>query len=98
MQIIPLTSTASQTLTVVLNKQNCRINVYTLSTGLYLDLYLEGKRIIGAIICRNRVRIVRQAYLGFVGNLAFVDTQGNDDPIFSGLGSRFLLTYLEADE
>lgn len=98
MQIIPLTSVPSQRLSIVLNQQNCAISVYTLSTGLYLDLVLEGTLIISAMICRDRVRMVRQPYLGFAGNIAFIDTQGRDDPDYSGLGKRFLLTYSGPDE
>jgi hypothetical protein len=98
MQIIPLTAVPSQTLSIVLNQQNCAIKVYTLSTGLFLDLYLEGTLILSAIICRDRVQLVRQPYLGFVGNLAFMDTEGTEDPEYTRLGSRFVLMYLEPDE
>lgn len=38
--------------------------------------------------------IVRSAYLGFIGDLAFIDTQGTSDPIYAGLGTRFQLVYL----
>jgi hypothetical protein len=98
MQIIPLASVPSQTLSIVLNQQNCALKVYTLSTGLYLDLYLEGVQILGAVICRDRVELVRQPYLGFIGNLSFIDTQGADDPAYTGLGARFILMYLEPAE
>lgn len=47
------------------------------------------------VLCRNRVYLVREAYLGFRGDLAFVDTAGNDDPQYAGLGTRWPLLYLE---
>jgi hypothetical protein len=47
------------------------------------------------VLCHDRVRLVRSAYLGFVGDLAFVDTQGHADPQYQDLGSRFVLAYLE---
>ena len=50
--------------------------------------------IIGGVVAQNRNRIVRSAYLGFVGDFEFVDTQGTDDPIWNGLGTRWLLYYL----
>jgi hypothetical protein len=36
--------------------------------------------------------------MGFIGNLLFVDTQGSSDPTYDGLGSRFSLVYLTAEE
>ena len=94
MQIIPLQSDPSQTLTVNLNGQNCSINVYQRLFGLFLDLYQDGSLVIGGQICQNLNRIVRSSYLGFQGDLAFIDTQGTDDPIYSGLGAQFQLLYL----
>jgi hypothetical protein len=37
-------------------------------------------------------------YLGFVGNVMFIDTQGSSDPHAAGLGSRFQLVYFSAEE
>jgi len=98
MQIIPLASVPSQTLTTVLEQQNCAINVYQKTTGLYLDLTKDGQPVISGVLCRDRVRLVRQAYLGFSGDLAFVDTQGVDDPAFQGLGNRWVLVYFDVSE
>lgn len=95
MQIIPLAAVAAQTLKVVLGQQNCVLNVYQKSTGMYLDVTLEGEVILTGVLARDRVRCIRQAYLGFVGDLAFMDTQGTEDPVYSGLGSRWVLMYLE---
>ena len=52
-----------------------------------LMLYLE---------CEDRNRIVRDLYLGFVGDLCFMDTQGTTDPVSPGLGLRYVLVYLDA--
>lgn len=98
MQIIPVQPIASQTLTVQLAEQTCQIDVYQKSTGLFLNLAVGGVLIIGGVICENLNRIVRSLYLGFIGDLTFIDTQGSDDPVFTGLGSRFLLAYLEASD
>jgi len=95
MQIIPLAAVAAQTLKVVLGQQNCVLNVYQKSTGMYLDVTLEGQVILTGVLGRDRVRCVRQAYLGFIGDLAFMDTQGSNDPEYAGLGSRWVLMYLE---
>ena len=45
------------------------------------------------MLCLNEVGLVRESYLGFVGQLVFVDMQGSSDPTYDGLGSRYLLTY-----
>lgn len=92
--VIPLISTPSQTLACTLAGQSCQIAVYQKSTGVFLDLVLVSTPIITAALCRDRVSIVREVYLGFVGSLVFIDTQGADDPDYTGFGTRFQLVYL----
>jgi hypothetical protein len=94
MQIIPISDTYSQTVSVQLANQACKINLYVKSTGLFCDLYVSDTLIIGGVICQNLNRIVRDLYLGFVGDLAFLDTEGTSDPSSPGLGARYLLMYL----
>lgn len=96
MQTIPLQAVPSQSLSVLLAGQNCQINVYQKSTGLFLDLSMNNAPVLTTVICRDRVKLVRQSYHGFVGDLAFVDTQGKSDPDYTGLAGRFALAYLEA--
>ncbi|MGF6604919.1 hypothetical protein P3T23_009675 [Paraburkholderia sp. GAS448] len=95
MLTIPLAAIASQSLSVNLAQQNCGINVYQKSTGLYLDLYVSGNLIMSGVLCRDFVYLVREAYLGFTGDLTFIDAEGADDPQYSGLGSRWQLVYIE---
>ncbi len=98
MKWIPLQPVPSQTLSVVLSGQNCQISVYQKSTGLYLDLKVDDAAIVTTVLCHDRVRLVRSAYLGFAGDLAFEDTLGQTDPQYDSLGSRFVLSYLEPGE
>lgn len=105
MQIIPIQADPSQTLAVTLGTQQCTISVYQKFYGLFLDLYATNdisgplpSLIIGGQICQNLNLIVRSIYLGFIGDLAFVDTQGSSNPIYTGLGTRFLLVYLTPAE
>lgn len=93
--VIPLTATPSQEFSVTLGNQLCRIKVYQKSTGLFLDLFVSDRPIVQGALCRDRVRIVRHAYLGFVGDLAFIDTMGRADPEYAGLGDRFQLGYID---
>lgn len=95
MQQVPLQALPNFSTSIVLNNQACRINIRQTSTGVYLDLYVNNQLIIAGVICQNLNRIVRDAYLGFIGDLAFFDLQGNDDPVYTGFGTRFILVYLE---
>ena len=93
---IPLQATPSQTLAVTLSGQAVQLNIYQKRSGLYMDVLVNNTLIIGGVICKNLNRIVRSLYLGFQGDLAFVDNQGSTDPVYSGFGSRFILLYLDA--
>lgn len=95
MQIIPLQSKPAQQVAAQLGDQTVQLVIKQKSTGLFLDLYINNALILGGVLCEDRNRIVRSAYLGFAGDLAFIDNQGTSDPVYSGLGSRFSLAYLE---
>ncbi len=93
---VPIQAVPSQTFAVVLANQSCRINLYTKRQGLFVDLYVNNAPIVTGVIALDANLIVRDAYLGFIGDLAFFDTQGADDPTYLWLGSRYVLLYLEA--
>lgn len=96
MQVIPLQAVPAQIFSVQLNGQNCDINLYQKSGGLFIDLYVDNVLVIGGVICQNLNRIVRYRYFNFIGDLAFADLQGSSNPDYTGLGERFILMYLEA--
>lgn len=98
MLIVPLQPLPDQVVTVNLANQVCRINVYQLATGMFCDLYVANVLIIAGVVCQNINRIVRDAYLGFIGDLIFIDTAGISNPVYTGLGSRYQLAYLDATE
>lgn len=98
MQVVPTQAIANQSFQVQLGNQACTLNVYQLTYGLFMDVYVNGTLIIGGVICQNLNRIVRSLYLGFAGDLVWLDIQGSDDPVFTGLGSRFVLVYLEVSD
>jgi hypothetical protein len=97
-QIVPLSAVPSQTVTVILNSQECIIHVYQRSNGLYLDLTVAGTLTIAGVICQNDNLLVINSYLGFIGDLVFIDTLGASDPVYSGLGTQYLLAYLLPSE
>jgi hypothetical protein len=98
MLIIPINDVYAQSLRVTLASQSCSINIYQKSTGLYVDLLVSDQLIIGGVLCRDRNFIVLDLYLGFIGDLGFYDTQGFSDPSSPGLGTRFLLAYLQLSD
>jgi|SRR5215475_9246778 len=100
MQVIPLLPVPNQSLEVQLNNQDCTLNVYQAAYGLFLDLNVAGVSLVAGAVCEDRNRIVRYAYLGFIGDLCFIDTQGTNDPGYTGLGpgGRFQLAYLETTD
>jgi hypothetical protein len=94
MEIIPLQAVPSQTVGASLGTQLCQLNIYQKSTGLYVDVIVGGSTIISGVVCQNLNRIVRDAYLGFSGDLVFIDNLGSSDPFYTGLGDRYSLAYL----
>lgn len=98
MDIIPLQAVPNQVVNVQLAGQPCTINVYQLVGGLFIDLLVNGQLVIGGVICQNLNRIVRDLYLGFIGDLTFIDNQGASDPIYTGLAARFSLAYLSTTD
>ena len=94
-QVIPITAQPSQTFSVDIGGQQCTVNLYQKTTGLFMDLTANGNQVLMSMLCLDRVGLVRSAYLGFSGQLSFVDTQGYTDPIYTGLGSRYILVFLQ---
>ncbi len=101
--VIPTRPIPSQTLTCVLTGQQCKINIYQKSTGVFMDLYVSERLIQGGVICEIANGLVRSAYLGFIGNLAFFDRQYGSPPmdpknpdlvVAAGLGTRYFLAYM----
>ena len=96
MQIVPVQALPNQSLQVQVGDQAVALNIYQLAYGLFVDVYLDNALVIGGVIAENLNRIVRSTYLGLVGDFTFVDTQGATDPVYTGLGDRYQLVYLEA--
>lgn len=91
---IPLQSVENQTVTVLLNNQNCQINIYQKSTGVYLDLFKDNNAIVTTRLCVDRVPIVRNRSSGFIGELVFIDEFGSQNPDYLGLGVNYRLYYV----
>lgn len=98
MLVIPTLVLPNQQIQSQINGQATTLNVYQLAYGLFMDVYVNSTLIIAGVICQNLNRIVRDTYLGFLGDFVWVDLEGSDDPVYTGLGTRFQLVYLTPDE
>jgi hypothetical protein len=98
---VPLNAIPNQQLQVQLGMQGCTIAIQQSSYGLFLSLWVGTTLIIASVLCENLVRIVRDSYLGFDGDLAFCDSQGEQNPTYDGLGgptARYQLLYLSESD
>lgn len=97
MQIVPTQAIPNQGLQITLAGQQVALAIYQTDFGLFMDVASNNTPIVYGVICQNINRIVREDYSGFVGDFAWYDTTGEgEDPVYTGLGSRFTLVYLEA--
>lgn len=111
MQVVPLTAVPSQLVTAVLNGQSVTLSIYQLGfppvAELYVDVQSNGSPIVNCRKARafsgssNEAApflLLDAGYQGFEGDFLFIDTQGDEDPQYSGLGARWqLLYYAPAD-
>jgi hypothetical protein len=106
MQTVTLSATPSQLVSAVLNGQSVSISIYQLGfppmADLYMDLVSDGAAIVNCRRCRSFSGSDTEAapflmlsgqYLGFQGDFLFIDKEGDEDPQYSGLGSRWQLVY-----
>lgn len=100
MQVVPLQAVPVQTTEIQLDGQGCTINLRQRTDGLYLTLLVNNQLIISEVIAQNQNFIVISKYLGFLGDLMFIDNNGTSDPDYTGLGpdGRFTLMYVPVAE
>lgn len=83
---IPLETTPNQTISVVIN--NVRWTI-TLNTRLG-QIFATVENDQDGVIIRNRVCLDK---VPITQNLVFIDMDSNQNPIYTGLNSRFFLVY-----
>jgi hypothetical protein len=98
---VPLQQVPTQTLAINLGGQNCQIELRTNGpafavTPLYFTLTVGGGSPVATTrICRNLQRLLLDSqYRGFEGDFVFVDSQGDTDPVYTGLDDRYRLYWL----
>jgi hypothetical protein len=98
--IVPLVAVPKQHLSIQLSDQQVDIWLRQLRYGLFMDVNSSGVNMCSNVLCENMHMVIRAPYMGFNGDFAFFDTQGTDDPDYTGLGDggRFQLAYMTSDE
>ena len=98
MEQIPLQAIPSQEVQVILDSQNCTLSVYWRFGKLYADLLVDSEPVFTGAICQNLQWVNQSPSPLFSGGLIFVDGLGDDAPRWDGLGTRWALLHLDADE
>jgi hypothetical protein len=94
MQTILAQAIPNQQLSCQLGAQSVTLVITQMAYGLFMTIAVAGVTILNNAPCQNLNRVVRDAYLGFVGDFLWFDTQGSSDPVYTGIGTRYQLLYL----
>ncbi|OOF42930.1 hypothetical protein BKK51_12310 [Rodentibacter trehalosifermentans] len=96
LHIIPLQQTPNQSLSFNIGTQSIHLTLVTRNDKqLFATVQANNQLIVANRICLDAVPLISVDYLPIVGNLAFFDTQGKENPNYKELGSRFVLVYSE---
>lgn len=91
--VIPIDKLPNQSFDIELEEKRCRFDFITKGVFLYMNLVIDEVEKLNGIICLNNVDLIQYKDIDFNGRLYFLDTQGDLDPIYYGLGTRWLLFY-----
>lgn len=99
---IPLSALPNQILSIVLNEQNCRLQVRARGHALYLDLEVNNQPVQYGALMIPKAPLITVSNTTFHGQLRLIDSKSKPDypraPYYQGLGTRFLLYYLTPEE
>lgn len=98
MKTISIEPKKSQSLSITLAGQLCIIRLIQRESFIYMDLTVNGNPIMQGVPCLYGNKMVGYAYLGFKGDMVFIDNEGQSDPSYEWLGSRYILYYIEESE
>ncbi|HDL7179812.1 TPA: phage baseplate plug family protein [Yersinia enterocolitica] len=98
MNVITLENKKSQSIFITLEGQSCLIRIIQRDSSIYMDLTVNGDPILQGVPCLYANKIVRYKYLGFRGDLFFLDNEGQSDPQWNGLADRFTLYFITEAE
>ena len=94
---IPLSAIPHQLVSVVIDDKAYEIEVRQCGSSLFVSVTIDGEQITSAVRAVNRGSITPWADYRVGTEIVWVDTQGDADPQYDGLGTRWRLVY-GADE
>lgn len=86
---IPVSAIPNQFITTTIDGVTWSITLETRLGNIYISLSTKDGDVISNRVCRDRVSVG--------GGFVFVDTEGKQDPIYDGLGVRYLLLNITED-
>lgn len=95
---IPLRAVPGQMMLVVLGGQSCYLKILHRRGRMYCGLTIEREPVFDGMLVRDRLPLKQSRCQKFAGNLVFIDLEGDSDPQWEGLGTRYRLVYLSEDE
>lgn len=95
---IPLDPVPSQSFQIVLDNQDCEIDLLFRGNNFFVNLIVDGTIVQQGAIVHDAVSIITRPNNIFSGAIAVIDTQGDDDPLYSGLGTRWQMVYFSTDD
>ena len=91
MKTIPIEKQPNQRFTVRINDKNVQIELITRGLFMYANISVENEPLFSGVICLNGVNIIRYPNKKLNCKIFFKDTQGEEDPVWLGLGDRWVL-------
>lgn len=91
--IISIDKLPNQSFDVEIDDKRCHFEFITKAFFMYVNISIDEVEKLNGIMCLNKVDMIKYKDAGLEGKLYFEDTQGNLDPIYYGLGSRWILIY-----
>lgn len=90
MKIIPLEAVPNQRVSIILDSTAYTIEVLTRNDRLYVTIWAEAQRILA-----NRFLA---CYAPLIREFVLIDLDGTEDPVYNGLGTRWLLAFAEESD
>jgi len=92
---IPLSAIPFQRVSCVINARSVEIEVRQQGSSLFTSVVVDGVQITRSTRAVNGGELFPWTFQNRPADIRWTDTQGDDDPQFEGLGSRWLLAYEE---
>lgn len=95
---IPLGAIPYQIVSVVVNDQAFEIEIRQLGESVFTTTSVDGELVASTVRAVAGGSITPWPSANVNTSVVWVDTQGEDDPQYNGLGDRWLLAFEEAEE